>query len=508
MKQLKLFIVIISLLSLASCKKEAEIQPKDYPYVITNAPHVNSEGVKLSADLTKSGNLKILKYGFVWSEESNPTILDSKILFDGEPEKSIYSYNLNSGIDVGKIYFVRGFILTDKYEVYGNLKSFNSQGGLPPKILSFSPAKGYVNTKIMITGANFGNNINDIYVKFGDVAATIDSISDTIIHVTCPILRKDSMVNISIELGGKVTISEEKYKVLSRWKRMADYPGLGNHSASYFSINGKGFMIGGIDKVTEFELVTKNKIWEFDPSSNIWAQKSNLPFKAENAPTCVVNNSGYIYNENDNKFYKYYANMDLWRSVTSFPGKSRSLVCFAVNDKIYAGLGGNKEFFCYDVITKKWTELPSFPGRPRHHPLSFSVNGNGYIALGKKNAYEYYSEVWEYEVIFKRWVRKADFPGEKRSMAVSFASQSKAYIGMGTLKYNDKGFPDIHEFNPETNKWAKIDSYPGAAAWSNIAFTIDDKAYIGTGVKSSEGIINWAFLEFYSDLWELDLSKV
>ena len=523
MRNLKFFIVFILLLSLTNCKKDAEVKPKDYPYVITYSPNITYEGAEFSADLTNIGNQKILKYGFVWSKNSNPTIQENSKLFDGEPKKGIYSYKIHSGLTKGQTYYVRAYILTYKYEVYGNVKSFKSEGSLPPEIVSFSPSKGYANTKITIKGINFGNNINGITVKFGDVVAKIDSITDTFINVRSPLIKKDSALNISVEVAGMTITSEEKYIVFFSWKRMADYPGVGNHSASYFSLNGKGFMIGGTEynsnEVTGGP-ITQN-VWEFDPTNNSWAKKNDLPFDAIKSPTCVVNNVGYIYDGDNNIFYKYIENTDSWAYETSFPGQSRSFSCFVIGNEIYAGIGNNRdpysggfnEFFKYNVNTKEWKEIATFPGKPRNGALSFSLNGKGYIALGKiiiiyGYANYYYTDVWEYNLETDKWIQKNDFPGDKRGMALSFVLQSKAYIGMGAVEEESyQGFPDFWEYKQDTDEWIKKDSYIGGGTWNNIVFAIGEKAYVGTGAKSYGNGSSWGICRSYKDLWEFDPNK-
>ena len=62
---LKFIIIIAASLFFTNCERDAEVQPKEYPYVITNSPTVNSNGAEFSADITNIGNQEILKYGFV-----------------------------------------------------------------------------------------------------------------------------------------------------------------------------------------------------------------------------------------------------------------------------------------------------------------------------------------------------------------------------------------------------------------------------------------------------------
>lgn len=505
---------IASFLSLSNCEKEAEVKPRDYPYVITNSPKVNEEGAEFSANIANVGNQEILKYGFVWSEISNPTILDNNKLFEGMPKKGIYTYNINSGLTKGHTYYVRAYILTERYEVFGNEKSFNSLGSLPPEIIDFSPKKGYAGEVIIITGKNFSNNPKNILVEFGDNIASIDSSSFNNIFVKSPVITENKKVNICVTISEMRTISKEQYNVFFGWTKMADYPGLGNHSASCFSINGKGYMLGG--REYNSSLYTNGPItkmmWEYNPISNSWSRKNDVYFiETSEDPTFVLKGIAFIYNRNDNNIYRYNPNTDSWEQETKYPGISRKLSYFVIDDEVYLGLGKYNGEYIYDLHKynpeiKEWSLIAQYPGKGKYRALGFGLKGKGYITgLELDGNYRNpKTDIWEYDKFTNSWNQKNDFPGEARGYATCFILNSKAYIGLGTEQYNYQGFTDFWEYYQESDTWIKKDSYIGDATWKNIAFVIDDKAYVGTGAKSYGGGSSWTIWRSYKDLWEFN----
>lgn len=497
---------------LANCEKDAEVQPKDYPFVITQTPSVDSGGVVFSADLKNTGNQTIIKHGFVWSTESNPTIHDFSKLFDGRAGMGIYSCNVNSGLAKDQTYYVRAYVRTGQYEVYGNVQSFDSKGSLPPEIFSFTPQKGFAGESVIIEGANFSGNKSIVTVKFGEKIATIDSITDEKIYVKSPLITENVKVKISIRVAGMETSSIDDYKVLFSWVKKENYPGLGNHSAAYFSINNYGYMIGGQEYDSDVNTSGQfcNTLWRYNADENSWQKMDSMPFiNQDRRGAFVIENIGYVLTSgNAPAIYKYDNISDSWTRETDYPGNGFTFTTFVINNEVYVGLGSDyshlyNEFFKYNPITKEWSECAQFPGYGRFDAISFTNNGKGYVALGY-GIYNYYKDVWEYNPETNSWLRKNDFPGGERGMSVSFNIKGKTYLGLGSKGENYQGYSDIWEYQQDSDTWLKKDSYIGNAKWNNIVFTINDKAYIGTGAKSYGGGSSWSIWRSYKDLWEFN----
>jgi len=126
MKHLFVLLTVCSLLQFTACNKDVEIRSRDYPFVVTREAQVFAEGVTLSANIMNTGSEEILEYGFVWSIHPNPTISDMPILLSEGKGKGIYSVTQTAGIVSSQTYFVRAYLKTSRYEVYGNEVRFTA----------------------------------------------------------------------------------------------------------------------------------------------------------------------------------------------------------------------------------------------------------------------------------------------------------------------------------------------------------------------------------------------
>ena len=62
-------------------------------------------------------------------------------------------------------------------------------------------------------------------------------------------------------------------RVDAEWIQVSDFPGTLLRSGNSVSFGGKGFIFGGNEWNGNFN----NNVWMYDPSENIWVQKSNFP---------------------------------------------------------------------------------------------------------------------------------------------------------------------------------------------------------------------------------------
>lgn len=510
MRYIKFIIIIIVLLFFSNCEKDSEVQPKEYPFVITSSPTVNSNGAKFSADLISIGNQEIIKYGFVWSTESNPTIQDYSKLFDDKANKGIYTYNANSGLAKGQTYYVRAYILTDQYEVYGNIKSFISQGSLPPVIEGFEPKFGPIGTEVTIVGKNFTLSKNENTVKFGDVEVIVESVSENSIIVTIPQITKPGMAQITVETAGMIATSQDSFDLWFPWKRLNDFND--GYIAGYpisFSLNNKGYFGLGYNK-TNF--------WEYDPVKDIFIKKSDFPKSIGAYPmSFTANNKGYVLfvdsdystpggiwiNDTINELWEYNPENDAWTRKADFPGfKRRNGTAFSINDKgyIFGGVYWKHSWSYYptdvwefDPLANKWTQKAELPWshQTQAQGLGFSHNGKGYFGIAST------SHIYEYDPVSDTWDYITDYPGEGYHYIKGFVINNMAYMGLGR-NFSDDSYSDFWELNLETKTWKKLHSCSINMA-ANLSFTINNKGYIGLGWND--------YYDYSNVIYEFDPTK-
>jgi N-acetylneuraminic acid mutarotase len=460
--------------------------------------------VSFSASLTIPTANKILKYGFTWSKgkDSNPTIDDYKILFEDEIKEGRFTHKITSGLEINETYNVRAYIKTEKHEVYGNKQSFVSQGTLPLKILDFTPKEGYAGQGVVIKVDNISNVKENVVVKFGEISAPIDSISDHNIYVKSPLIPENTDFHISVTNLENHAKSNQTYKVFYAWSQKNDFPGKARTGSISLSTDQKGYLIGGVDILSNSVIKTYTKVfYEYDPTLDSWSRNRDLPFTPYfRNGGFAVNNHLYVYSHDDNAFYIYNSEKDDWTLETQYPGPAGELLAFVINDEVFVGLSTwDKRFFKYSPSTKEWTEISSFPGTARLNAVSYTFKGKGFVGLGR-----YYNnnmnDFWSYDPINDRWNIDSYFPGEQRRSAITFTYNNKIYVGLGKNDTNEKDYKDIWEYQESGYKWIKKDDYGGGGLWNNISFSISGKAFVGTG---SKGAGNYEF--YVDDFWEFNL---
>jgi hypothetical protein len=496
MRYLRFIILITTLLSLSNCEKDAEVHPKEYPYVITNSPSVYSEGAEFSADLISIGNQKILKYGFVWGTESNPTIQDSKRLFDEKASKGVYSCNVNSGLAKGQTYYVRAYILTDQYEVYGNVKSFSSQGSLPPVINDFEPKFGPIGTEVVIAGRNFGSSKNSNTVKFGSIKAIIVSASENSIVVIITQLTKPEKVQITIETAGMSVTSRYSFDLWFPWLRKKDFGLVGDNSAS-FSIENIGYVINR----------NSTNMLTYNPITDEWQNSITLPENSGNTPLAFsLNEVAYILLNND--MWQYNPLSNNWIKKEVFPGTiqndRRYIFGFNINSNIYIGNCYNKyEFWEYDTNLDKWIRKSDFIGhfsqsRPVWGNYTFSSNNKGFLGVSQTAFAS--NTLWKYDPTEDTWSSKSPLPSDAYGDYCSFVINDDTFVGLGNNFVWGDGYVSnkIWKYDFQNDRWIEYHNCP-ANLGVNTSFCINKKAYIVSG-----------YTKYYYDsdnVWEFDPSK-
>ena len=204
-----------------------------------------------------------------------------------------------------------------------------------------------------------------------------------------------------------------------------------------------------------------------------------------------------------------------WLQRADFGGAARiNGSGFVLNGKIYYGLGvkgfaganvlGGGDFWEYDPATNVWTQKANHPAindgagsGVESQPVSFAINGKGYVALGSLRA------VWEYDPTTNAWTKKnQNHPlGTNASLqgAVAFVVNGKAYICGGNGGTSRR---DLYEYDPVANTWTKKADFPNTnGIYRTQGFAIGTKGYVGAGVVGSGTNKFWEY-DTVTDTWK------
>jgi N-acetylneuraminic acid mutarotase len=139
-----------------------------------------------------------------------------------------------------------------------------------------------------------------------------------------------------------------------------------NNFGSAITTNGKIYLIGGSNGSGKI-----NKVLSFDPTSNEWSAKTNMPTARDGHKLVWFENRIWAIGGNvgspSNKVESYDPHTDSWQTEASLTSAKEKMTAWVANDKIYVG-GGRidasqylKSIEVYDPTTKQWSDAGNLP---------------------------------------------------------------------------------------------------------------------------------------------------
>jgi hypothetical protein len=428
----------------AGCTKDAEITLQDYPLVVTSISQVSGEGAIVHAEVLNPGKFKILSFGFVWGRNQMPDLSDNSKIFENGLMNQEFTYTINNALIKNELYFVRSYIKTDRYEVYGNEINFESKGSLSPEIDNFAPVNGAVGTRVVIHGENFATSLNGNVVKFGSRVAVIDSATENTIYVQVPEfpVPEFEMVNISVITAGDTTTSKDLFHLLLPWiKKGNNDIYIGPYNSASFTLNGKGYFF------------SEGSLVEFDPEKNSITKLVSLP-------------------ENSNFFIL----------ATSSATNGYLLI--------------NQNLYMFDPVTISFSFIANFPYPRAHRDYIFNLNNEIYVGSGCDDGGSD-GYLYKYDAIKNLWIEKKASANLTYSNYVTYYSyKNEGYV----LHDNNNVGVFMDKYDPVNNTWTTLTTNPLKLSYGFCHFFIDDKIYTSPGFNE-----NWHFENISNHVWQYDI---
>lgn len=149
-------------------------------------------------------------------------------------------------------------------------------------------------------------------------------------------------------------------------------------------------------------------------------------------------------------------------------------------------------------VQAEWLETESLPGQGRHHPVTFTLDGYGYVATGSTTGDHYTNDFFRYDPSADSWEVLPDFPGPGRGYAYGGTYQGKAYLGFGT---SPAYLNDLWEYDPATEEWTELASLPGSGrAHPAFVITNDGKIFVGLG-NAAQNFRDWYEYDIATNTW-------
>jgi len=180
---------------------------------------------------------------------------------------------------------------------------------------------------------------------------------------------------------------------------------------------------------------------------------------------------------------------NMWDVKANMPTARKYSAAGAVNEKIYVIVGAdrygdpmrtNEE---YDPATDIWTAKANMP-TARGDLAAAAVNGKIY-ALGGGNGYNSYGTNEEYNPVTNKWAKKNDLNNYRQSFA-AVTMNSRIYAIGGWYQHWDSGYSFLtmttEEYNPATNTWSEKGNIR-TGRWSLAATGVNGKIYAIGGLN-------------------------
>ena len=521
-----------------------EFPKSPYP-VLETLPVVNiiDSGVTFQANLEQLADKEIIEHGFVWG-------VDPEIYFPSEGRISlgkisktgIFETEVKGGMVIDRIYYVRAFVVTERYVKLGETVTFKSKGSSPPMITSVLPNEGSSGDTVIIKGHYFSGVERDNIIQFGTEMSVVLKSNDSTLVCIVPRLKAGEAHVVSIEVASKRTTAATDFNVLlPEITSLSPVTGIFGDT---FTISGANFPLKReyvkllLDGQTcAVQSLSRSKITFILPatlSKSVNSLKVDVPEVTLTAGEIRVK-APVVENVN-NALLTQYENLpieisglnfcpDLSKNTVAIGGYSCSIISGGANSLTVLvpfelipdrGLSVRDTFDLAikvldqtATISKKiivsylstWTRLRDFPGNPRIFGASFSIGGKAYVGLGSGQEFDnWYNDFWEYDPVLDKWSQLPDFPAQARSKFVTLVIGTKAFIIGGVTGHNNNGIAsdigEVWEFDSISRTWTQKNDFPFGARFNGIGFTVNGSGFFGAGFSSGAPGYHYDFWKY------------
>ena len=268
------------------------------------------------------------------------------------------------------------------------------------------------------------------------------------------------------------------------WQMKPSIGGVGRHRGLGISIGNKGYIGTGHYNGTGVN-ISFNDWWEYDPSSNSWTQKANVPTPTYGSVAWGSSTKGYVGGGSipGGIYYIYNPSTNSWTNSAPCPINASNFDCFVVG-----GIGyvlSSSEMYAYKPITDSWTQKTPCPINLLTWSCAFEIETSGFVKSGP-NFYEYKPSI-------DIWIQRANFPGVMTSAGTAFSVYGKGYVACGYVGSLANVTSEFWEFNPATNNWTQMADFPGTSRRFLSSFSIGNKGYISIGTNGTNFNDFWQF---------------
>jgi len=275
------------------------------------------------------------------------------------------------------------------------------------------------------------------------------------------------------------------------WRKRADMP-TPRVGLSTAVVNNKIYAVGGT-----FQWPTVLQTVEmYDPESDTWTARASMPTARYAVSTAVANDKIYAIGGLTtlngelralSTVEEYDPATDMWIAKANMPTPRGQVALAVVNEKIYAIGGGSIDgilsaVVCstvemYDTQTDTWTPRAEMP-TPRTFLSASVVNGKIYAIGGAwlekvGDVGKAFSTVEVYNPVQDTWLKSADMPTQRWGLSTAVVKGKIYAVGGTTIigafpnsrRWNWKTVKKVEVYDPETGIWTTEMDMPTSRSW-------------------------------------------
>jgi len=303
-----------------------------------------------------------------------------------------------------------------------------------------------------------------------------------------------------------------------KWVKLTPFPDASEEVYGIAS-GGKLYIFGGLAPAW----TPKGLVFEYDPATDKWTKKNNMPVAAHHVAVTELNDKIYVMGgftkpksgptawvPIDNA-WEYDSANDTWKALAPLPTKRGSPTAAAVNGKIYVIGGattneGSKESSIhparahrvvgtnevYDPATNTWETRSPMP-TARNHVAVGVVNGKIYVIGGRLGSgfigrAANTDTVEGYDPATDQWSAALNRMPTPRSALTFGTYKGKIYVAGGELQtaYMAAAFRAVEAYDPATNNWSSLPplEFPRHGAGGDF---LGNRFHVVTGVVQASG---------------------
>ena len=413
----------IFILSFTACLDDPEmtegiVNGKEKPTVTTKSieyPFTEDGNLLFCGEIESEGKGKIIKCGFYWSTSTNNPLGNDNPPIFSDAKDGVFSCELNNIVGENTYYW-RAFAYNEFGYDFGEVRTFEVPKIFEPKAslnTVYPRWRGVVFTidnKIHITGGEKGGgtltNENWQYsISSNNWLQVSDFIGEERIFPAVFSIGNYAYVGTGRGIGQFFNDFYRYDGTTDKWVKISVPDNLeARYNATAFSLNEKGFLVGGYSP----RFGSLNEVWQYDPVKDSWESKKGFPINLFGGISISNNKRSFVgfseTGDNRRTLWEYNDKNDEWTEFATLPNEAGNIIYSGaiVHDVIYL-LDDHHCIWALKISDKTWTRKSDLPieflddyGASGKQYLLTTGNSNSiYVGLGYTRLLYEYRPLWD-----------------------------------------------------------------------------------------------------------------